>query len=172
MSIDFFISKCQTENVKDKIFGICDDEDLGKKAPAYLDLDNKEKWIAIVENQTDIPINFTAIDNCVDIFRADGTQDCRCDAMLTNVDHIVFIELKDQKRPTIANKYAEKQLQTTIDHFKLNHDLNKYKFKRAYICNKKRPNFNVGYQSRKNSFYKKNLILLFIQTQIVFKDSL
>ena len=28
MSIDFFIAKCQTENIVDKEFGICDDEDL------------------------------------------------------------------------------------------------------------------------------------------------
>ena len=31
MSIDFFIAKCQTENIVDKEFGICDDEDEEKK---------------------------------------------------------------------------------------------------------------------------------------------
>ena len=30
MSIDFFIAKCQTENIVDKEFGICDDEDEEK----------------------------------------------------------------------------------------------------------------------------------------------
>ena len=37
MSIDFFIAKCQTENIVDKEFGICDDEDEEKKIcnPSY-----------------------------------------------------------------------------------------------------------------------------------------
>ena len=33
MSIDFFIAKCQTENIVDKEFGICDDEDDEKTNP-------------------------------------------------------------------------------------------------------------------------------------------
>ena len=60
MSIDFFIAKCQTENIVDKEFGICDDEDEEKKTPAYVDRNQPDKWVAVVKNQTNQSINFTS----------------------------------------------------------------------------------------------------------------
>ena len=113
MSIDFFIAKCQTENIVDKEFGICDDEDEEKKTPAYVDRNQPEKWVAVVKNQTNQSINFTAVDNCVEMNRSDGTMDFRCDAMLTNDDNIVFVELKVQAADWIFHAVDE-QLQTTI----------------------------------------------------------
>ena len=74
MSIDFFIAKCQTENIVDKEFGICDDEDEEKKTPAYVDRNQPDKWVAVVKNQTNQSINFTAVDNCVEMNRSDGTM--------------------------------------------------------------------------------------------------
>lgn len=168
MSIDFFVAKCQTENIRDKEFGICDDEDEAIKTPAYVNMDHPEKWIAIVKNLSDKSINFTAVDNCVEVTREDGTTDFRCDAMLTNEDHIVFVELKDQKARWITHAVDE-QLQTTIDNFKANHDLSKYKYKRAFVCNKKSPNFRVSYKEKMNAFYIKNGIRLNLIREIVFK---
>lgn len=62
MSVDFFIAKCQTENICDKEFGICDDEDENVKTPAYVNTTQPEKWIAVVKNQSGKSLNFTAVD--------------------------------------------------------------------------------------------------------------
>ena len=67
--VDFFVPHCQTENITAGVFGICDDSDEGKKTPAYVSLDNGDKWTAVVKNDTDVPLNFTAVDNCVDMHR-------------------------------------------------------------------------------------------------------
>lgn len=166
MAIDFFEEKCQTENIKDEIFGICDDST--DKEPAYIDRVNKNKWIATVENRTDKPINFTAVDNCIEVFRPNGSMENRCDALLTNVDYIVFVELKNQKSDWIGHA-VEDQLQTTIDNFKANHDISKYRYKRAFACNKKHPNFQVSYKSRMSQFYQKNGVRLCLENKIVFK---
>lgn len=92
--IDFFVPRCQTENIREKNFGICDDEDEKAKTPAYVSTNPADKWVAVVHNQTEKPINFTVVDNCIEIRRANGDMDNRCDAILTNDEHIVFIELK------------------------------------------------------------------------------
>lgn len=168
MPVDFFIAKCQTENVRDEEFGICDDDDTTLKTPAYVDTAQPDKWVAVVRNKSVKPINFTAVDNCVEIRRSDGTMDFRCDAMLTNADHIVFVELKDQVSDWISHAVDE-QLQTTIDHFKTHHDLSKYKYKRAFACNKKHPNFRVSYKDKMTAFYRKNGIRLSLEREIVFK---
>jgi|GEM_PF-6530444 len=59
--------------------------------------------------------------------------------MLTYLESIIFIELKESKQ--IANKWlpkAKEQLKNTISHFKNNHDLKSYSSKRAYVSNKLR----------------------------------
>ena len=168
MPVDFFIAKCQIENVSDREFGIFDDDDEGTKTHAYIDTEDRNKWIATVKNATDKPINFTAVDNCVEILKENGEMDFRCDAMLTNEDHIVFVELKNQAAGWITHAVDE-QLQASIDHFKANHDITKYKYKRAFACNKRFPNFRASYKDKMAAFYKKNNIRLNLTTEIVIK---
>lgn len=168
MGIDFFIAKCQIENIRDNEFGICDDKDEAEKTPAYVDMTQPDKWVAVVKNQTNKSINFTAVDNCIEMERSDGRMDFRCDAMLTNEDHIVFVELKEQLADWITHAVDE-QLQTTIDNFKANHDISKYKHKRAFVCNKRHPNFWVAYKDRMASFYQRNGVRLNLVKEIVFK---
>lgn len=167
--IDFFIPKCQTENIVEPLFGICDDDDENTKTPAYVSTNPADRWIAIVENKTSKPINFTAVDNCIEIQRANGEMDNRCDAILSNEEHIVFIELKVQKTGDWKNHAINEQLQTTIDHFKANYDINKYRYKRAFVCNKKSPHFQVSNKEKMDAFYRKNHIRLNIEQKIVFK---
>ena len=88
--------------------------------------------------------------------------------MLTNEDNIVFVELKEQMAGWITHAVDE-QLQTTIDNFKTNHDISKYRHKRAFVCNKKYPNFRVNYKGKMDAFYKKNHIRLNLIREIVFK---
>lgn len=155
--IDFFISQCQTENIYAKKFGICDDEDEGAKTPAYISTNPADKWVAVVQNQTEKAINFTAVDNCIEIRRSNGDMDNRCDAILTNDEHIVFIELKVQRTSGWITHAVDEQLQTTIDHFKENCDINKYRYKRAFVCNRKFPRFNVSNKEKMNVFIKRTI---------------
>ena len=94
MSINFFKSTCQSQTNQYK-FGLCDDPN---EDPAYIDIDIDDcsKWIAIVENNQEIEVIFTAIDNCIEILRSDGTMDNRCDCMLTYNNHLIFVELKEK----------------------------------------------------------------------------
>ena len=124
-----------------KNFGICDDEDESAKTPAYVSIDPTDKWVAIVQNRTEKPINFTAVDNCIEIRRANGDMDNRCDAILTNDEHIVFIELKVQRTSGWITHAVDEQLQTTIDHFKENCDIDKYRYKRLLFVTE---NFHVS----------------------------
>jgi hypothetical protein len=92
MSINFFDANCQSQTNQYK-FGLCDDPN---EDPAYIHIDDCSKWIAIVENNQEIEVIFTAIDNCIEILRSDGTMDNRCDGMLTYNNHIIFVELKEK----------------------------------------------------------------------------
>lgn len=166
--IDFFAPKCQTEGIVADEFGICDDIDKAEKTPAYVDYMHKDKWAARVENHTGAPLNFTAVNNCLSFEREDGNKDNCCDALLTSRDHIVFIELKDQRKDWISHA-VERQLQTTIDHFKASHDLGRYKCCRAFVCNRRHPAFQVSHKEMMSQFYRRNKVRLVIQGVVVFK---
>lgn len=114
MSIDFFASKCQ-DQTDQKLFGLCDDIPHHR---AYMGFTNGEKWIAVVNNYYCYNVTFTAIDNCIEIKRADGKMEQRCEGFLSYNDTIIFIELKE--RDVKGNdwvKEAEEQLRTSIHYF-------------------------------------------------------
>lgn len=96
--VDFFISKCQMLGITAEMFGICDDDDKAEKTPAYVSLENEEKWGAIIKNHSGKPLNFTAVDNCVVVRRDNDDMENRCDAMLSNADNLVFVELKNERQ--------------------------------------------------------------------------
>ena len=119
MEIDFFNSQCQQVS-SEKIFGLCDDKEDNK--PAYLDEQNENKWIAVVENEELKEVHFIAIDYCIDIWRYKEKKemDNRCDGMLWYETSIVFVELKDRVSKKNTNawvKDGEKQLKRTIEYF-------------------------------------------------------
>ncbi len=165
MDIDFFIKQCQTENITAERFGICDP---GNGEKAFVDYENEEFWTAIVENRSGNSLNFTAIDNCVEIRRPDGNMDNRCDAMLTGGGHIIFIELKDQGKDWIQHA-VEEQLQTTINHFKANHNIDSYRKRSAYACNRRHPQFQYARMELMNEFRSRNNVRLNIVNTIVIK---
>lgn len=59
--------------------------------------------------------------------------------MLTSDVHIYFIELKDQAKGWIID--AIEQLESTVQFFIANHDLNAYTHKKAFACNKQHKHF-------------------------------
>ena len=164
MSINFFDANCQSQTNQYK-FGLCDDPNKDKD-PAYIDTVDCSKWIAIVENNQEIEVIFTAIDNCIEILRSDGTMDNRCDGMLTYNNHIIFVELKERN---FRNKWVgkgEEQLKNTINVFIANHDLAIYKSKKAYIANNKKPNFQSSQITRMDKFKDETGFRLIIQNTI------
>lgn len=164
--IDFFEKEIL---VPAREFGICDDEDVSVKTPAYIDVssDNKDKWIACVTNTSGQPLNFIAVDNAIEIKRKSGEMACRCDAMLRNARYIVFIELKSQREKWI--QHAKEQLLETIDVFKDSYDINQYPCRLAYACNKKHPYFAVSRKEEMQRFFQRNGVRLIIDSHIQIK---
>jgi len=165
MSINFFDTNCQSQTNQPK-FGLCDDPPPSEN-PAYININDSRKWIAIVENNQEIEVIFTAIDNCIEILRSDGTMDNRCDGMLTYNNHLIFVELKTRKSEN--SKWVgkgEEQLKNTINVFIANHDLAIYKSKKAYIANNKKPNFQSSQITRMDKFKDETGFRLIIQNTI------
>ncbi len=165
MKVDFFIPACQTLNISAPVFGLSDPQDGG---PAYVDLVNSDIWVAEVDNRSDQPLNFTAVDNCIDIFREDGQMDNRCDGILTGGDYIIFVELKDQRGEWIQHA-VENQLKTTIRYFKENYDIARYKKRFAYACNRRHPQFQYSHMSMMEQFRHDTGVRLCIVNKIVIK---
>ena len=162
--IDFFKDE---ESIAERCFGICDDPDVSTKTPAYVNtnISEKERWGAVVNNNTNVAINFIAVDNKIEIRRANGKTENRCDAMLHNPKNIIFIELKNQRARWIERAVRE-QLQTTIDIFRQNYDMMQFECRRAYVCNVRYPNFTFSHKQMAQQFYQKNKVRLYIQREI------
>ncbi len=165
MSINFFKSTCQSQTNQYK-FGLCDDPNKDKD-PAYIDTVDCSKWIAIVENNQEIEVIFTAIDNCIEILRSDGKMDNRCDGMLTYNNNIIFVELKERKYTnSVWIDEGENQLRKIISVFINNHDLQIFKSKKAYIANSKKPQFQYSHKERMQKFRNDTGFTLIIQNTI------
>ena len=168
MEIDFFNSQCQQVS-SEKIFGLCDDKEDNK--PAYLDEQNEDKWIAVVENEELKEVHFIAIDYCIDIWRDKEKKemDNRCDGMLWYETSIVFVELKDRVSKKNTNawvKDGEKQLKRTIEYFEKTKQSNKFIEKRAYIANNAHPKFKESQLQRMKNFKKETGYTLRIENRI------
>jgi hypothetical protein len=163
MNINFFDANCQSQTNKYK-FGLCDDPN---GSPAYIDTDDCSKWIAIVENNQEIEVIFTAIDNCIEILRSDGKKDNRCDGMLTYNNHIIFVELKERKYTnSVWIEEGENQLRKTIAVFVNHNNLAIFKSKKAYIANSKKPQFQYSHKERMQKFRNDTGFTLSIQNTI------
>lgn len=166
METNFFETDCKESPKTDSLFGLCDDEN-GEKA--YTDIENNNKWIAIVENGTQKPISFTAIDNCLEIFK-EGTNDkeSTCDGMLTFGQHLYLVELKNT--PSGGWKLdAFKQLENTVKLIQLNPKFVEFKYKKAFACNRRRkyPRFTTIDNERNKRFFMNYGFRIGIQIKIV-----
>jgi hypothetical protein len=70
MKINFFQHVCQKKS-SEKKFGLYDAENT---APAIIKLDDEPSWNATVLNEACKHILFTAIDNCIDVFKDNGAN--------------------------------------------------------------------------------------------------
>ncbi len=133
MAINFFEADC-TDSTNETVFGIYD------VPPATLSFADSENWHVWVDNENGIDVTFIAIDQCLEIPKADGE---RCEGMLTYNDMLIFIELKDRDGGRWAGKSRD-QLINTIRLFKRDADITPYTRLYGHIANKQRPNFKAG----------------------------
>lgn len=166
MNTNLLITDCEEPIRSDKLFGICDAKD---SLPAYTDTKNKNIWIAKVINEKNIDVSFTAIDNCILIFK-EGTKDkeSTCDGMLKFENNIYLIELKKERKEWITE--AINQLENTIRLIYSNHNLKEFKIKKAFVCNKKHPYFKtMDNEFKKKFFSRTNGFRIDIQANIKIK---
>lgn len=166
MTINFFNTRCSEIAKTDEIFGICDDQNGTK---AYTDTTDPGKWIALVKNENETAITFTAIDNCLIVFKESSKdKESSCDGMLTYLDSLFLIELKSQRTGGWIPE-AIGQLESTIKVMLANHDMSSYRYKKAFICNKKRPNFHQIDHELNRKFFREYGFRIDIQDEIVIK---
>lgn len=165
MSVNFFETTCRESARNEKLFGICEDQSGTK---AYTDATDNNKWIAKVINDNEIIISFTAIDNCIIIYKT-GTKEkeSSCDGMLTFTNNFYLVELKIQNKDWIEK--AKSQLENTIRLISENHNISNFKHKKAYACNRKNPRFHTIEASEKKSFFEKTGFRLDTQAEIKIK---
>ncbi|MCF8357708.1 MAG: hypothetical protein K9H26_03045 [Prolixibacteraceae bacterium] len=166
MNVNFFETPCKEPARIDKLFGICDKQDGSK---AFTDAENNNFWIAIVNNEHEKSVSFTPIDHCITIYK-EGTsnQESTCDGMLTFKNSLYLVELKEKQKDWKTE--AINQLKNTIRLLLLHHDLSKFRYKKAYACNKKHPNFKVIESSTKIEFFRETEgFKLDIQNEITIK---
>jgi hypothetical protein len=165
MSENFDLANCQIKSRR-KTFGLCDDPPPANN-PAYIDEANGANWIAVVENESQQEITFTAIDNCIEILRSDGKSKQRCDGMLTYKTTVIFVELKD--RNAQGNAWVEDaipQLKSAIESFETTDMAQNFNKKLAYVCNRQHPKFKSTQQQRMDEFYTNTNYVLRIQGRI------
>lgn len=165
MTIDFFKTECRTVTNEQR-FGICDDDDKAEKTPAYVNTDDANKWIATVLNNASKEVLFTAIDNCIEVLRASGETESRCDAMLTTDELLILVELKNKVSDWKSS--GIEQIESTLIQLIENNADYYYGFKKrkAYIANKRHPNFHVVENAVMRRFSTEYKIWLDIQATI------
>lgn len=146
MSINFFEIQCKSTTTTQH-FGLCDAQN---GSPAFIDEIEVGKWIAKIENLQAEELTFIAIDNCIPIYRENGDLESRCDAMITYINNIIFIELKEKERNWIND--GVEQLKNSIILFKKHHSIEIYPKKRAVLANKKHPHFQHSHKEIMQQF--------------------
>lgn len=165
--INFFPSEHITSSCKRK-FGICDYPGPSTTM-AYIAEKQGEDWIAAVDNYNRIRVYFVPIDHCIELWRADGIMDNRCDGCLFYDETIIFVELK-QRSPRGGNRQwidmADKQLRSTIRHFEKEDVAANFSVKKAYIANSEKPKFISTRMERMDRFFTDTGYVLYIKNRI------
>lgn len=166
MSVNSFRKKCQEIPRTDNIFGLCDDQNGTK---AYSNTSSPKKWIASVKNDNKIEITFTAIDNCIIIFKKHTKyKESTCDGMITFSDSVYLVELKKQKTGGWISD-ALGQLENTMKLFQTNPVITQCKYKKAFACNKKHPGFHTIDNEKNKWFFRNYGFRIDIQDEIIIK---
>lgn len=167
MRVDFFKADCQ-KSLNEKRFGLIDLED---GTPAKIELTDNGSWNATVVNNDAKQILFTAIDNCIELLRANGEMDQRCDAMLSYEDNLFFVELKNKRESWQADGLA--QIESTINCFKEENEEYYFSFKKrkAIVANAKNqfPGFHDFNLEQREYFMKTHKARIQFEAEIIIK---
>ncbi|MEL3901404.1 MAG: hypothetical protein P1P60_01005 [Treponema phagedenis] len=147
-------------------FGIRDDEEgkQAKEMPAFVDYTEKALWNAEIVSDNRNDFNFIAVDKQIPYFDEKGNQNSLCDAIVWTPNTIVFIELKTGAKSWLTEAIA--QLKSTINFFQTCEDIQKFKYKKAYACNKQHPNFHYQQSHVMQAFVKKTGVVLRTEKEI------
>lgn len=165
MNIDFCKKECQSRTIE-KRFGIYDAED---NSPAVLKFEDENCWNAIVTNDSCKDLLFTAIDNCIEIWRKTGEMDNRCDGMLTFDETLLLIELKNKRDSWQAEGLS--QIEATIKQMQNIETGFFYKFKKrkAIVSNRKNqfPSFQESNKEQREYFMKEYKTRVQFESEII-----
>lgn len=166
MSVNFLVAKCHTYSSR-KLFGLCDNPPPAND-PAYIDELDGSKWIAVVVNEANYDVRFTAIDKCIDTLKADGKMDKRCEGFLFYNSTVIFVELKEKGAK--GNDWvvdAEQQVRTSIGYFEASDNADENYKKKAYLCNSQHPKFKSTQINRMDKFLTETGYVLRIENRII-----
>ncbi len=164
MSVDFFKADCQ-RTTSEKKFGLYDAED---KTPAMIKLTDEPSWNATVLNNKGKPVLFTAIDNCINLFRENGEMDSRCDCMLSYDSALLLVELKNKRDSWQAEGLAqiENIAKRMVDEIPGHY----YSFKKrkAIVANRQNqfPSFHKSNAEQRQSFISKYKMRIQFEAEI------
>lgn len=158
MQVDFFKFTEKVEPVKE--FGLVDN------APAEVNYDEtqKDSWNAIVKCNKREDYHFAPLDKKIKIMESFNKEESLCECLLNTKEAIAFVELKERKKQ--HTKQPVEQLENTIRLFKQNHNIDNFIFKKAFICNRKRPYYNEAKNSVCTDFATRNGVALHIGIEI------
>lgn len=141
-------------------FGLIDPDDEEGKKPVVISYDSSDCWNATVESKMQDDFYFIPIDNNINILRTNalGKEETenRCDVAIHTKQSVCFIELKKQRQDFLQD--AIKQIESTLLFFE--DEITNYKYKKAYVCNTRHPQFNRSFKDTQSEFYKKHEISL------------
>jgi hypothetical protein len=94
-------------------------------------------------------------------------MDSRCDGMIIYQNHIIFVELKERSyRNSVWIEEAEQQLKNIIYLFLENNNITNYQSKKAYIANRKKPDYQFSRKEIMQKFRNETGFILLIQNII------
>lgn len=167
-TINFFSCRYRREHPRaDVRFGIVDPINIGSDERAYTTTENEEIWHASVENKSGRSLIFMPLDHNIVFHPTPDTIYSLCDGMLYSNRSgglLVFVELKAQDTDWIPK--AIKQLKSTIELFRANHNMEQLSPRVAYAANKKHPHFHHSHREVQQTFKNNYNFRLLIQNKI------
>lgn len=165
-----YISETLCEDVTQaRRFGICDDKPNER---AYVDgnKNNGDKWMAVVQNDNRKKVIFTALDHCIEIRKANGNMEKRCEGVITYDDTIIFIEIKERTGDAQTwVKDADKQLRNSISLITSKINLDRYSIKKASITNRLRTRSKEKHSVRMKKFLEETGYILRVDNRIIIE---
>lgn len=162
--MSFFDSKCLERTISEN-FGLCDDK---QNQPAYVDTQDKSKWIAEIINPAGLSLEFYAIDNCLVFTSKNNNKVSTCDAAIkVKGSKLYFIELKQRKSKGWIGQ-ARKQLKSTLELYR-SIEQQPIESIICCACNSQRPSAPTSNLSSLREFKKETGCKLLVQAKISIK---